>query len=238
MISQPAAQQPRRQLDADGRRRLVQVCGMVAVYGLCLFLAAGTLRWWNAWLYLGLFVFTILTGGLYVARKNPAIINERGRSSTKTKPFDRLFGRLTVPLGLGALVVAGLDHRFGWSSVPLWAQIAGFAGLLPGMWMPYWVMLVNAYAATTVRIETERGHHVITDGPYRFVRHPMYSAVILGYVFAPLAFGSWWMAIPAALLIALFIWRTANEDRALRLELPGYETYCEQTRYRLLPGVW
>jgi protein-S-isoprenylcysteine O-methyltransferase Ste14 len=110
--------------------------------------------------------------------------------------------------------------------------------MLPGMLVPYWVMAVNAYAATTVRVETERGQHVITTGPYHYVRHPLYSATALAYVFAPLAFGSWWMAIPSALLIALFIWRTANEDRTLLAELPGYTEYAQQTRYRLLPGIW
>ncbi len=225
-------------LNADGRRRLVQIFFMVVVYALFLFIPAGTLRWWNAWAYLGLFVLAILTAGLYVIRKHPAVVNERGRKSEKTKPFDKLFGRLTVPLALGAFVVAGLDFRFGWSEVPLWLQIAGFVGLLPSLFMPYWVMLVNAYAATTVRIETERGQHVISDGPYRTVRHPMYTTTILGCLFDPLAFGSWWMAVPTVLLVILFIWRTANEDRTLQEELPGYVAYTQQTRYRLLPGVW
>jgi protein-S-isoprenylcysteine O-methyltransferase Ste14 len=184
------------------------------------------------------FALSILTGGLYVARKNPAIINERGRASDKTKPFDKWFGRLSIPLALGAFVVAGLDARFGWSAVPLWLQIAAFAGMLPSFVMPYWVMLVNAYAATTVRVETERGQHVISDGPYRFVRHPMYSGVVLGYLLMPLALGSWWAAGPSWLLIILFVWRTAREDATLLAELPGYADYAQRTRYRLLPGVW
>ena len=237
-MSQLTVQQPQQQLDDNGRRRFVQVFGIVVVYAVCLFVAAGTLRWWNAWAYLGLFVFAILTGGLYVARQNPAIINERGRPSENTKPFDKLFGRLTIPLILGAFIIAGLDHRFGWSAVPLWLQIAGFSLLLPVNYMPYWVMLVNAYAATTVRVETERGQHVISDGPYRFVRHPMYSMVIVGYALAPLIFGSWWVAVPIGLIIGLFIWRTAREDATLLAELPGYADYAQKTRYRLLPGIW
>lgn len=237
-MSQSTTQPPRQGLNEDGRRRLVQVFAMVAVYALFLFVPAGTLRWWNAWGYLGLFVFSILTAGLYVARKHPEVINERGRSSEKTKPFDKVFAMLTLPPGLAAFVVAGLDFRFGWSAVPLWLQIAGFVGLLLPMFMPFWVMYINAYAATTVRIETDRGQHVISDGPYRFVRHPMYVTTILGWLFQPLAFGSWWMAVPTGLVAALFVWRTANEDRALCAELPGYEAYATQTRYRLVPGVW
>ncbi len=237
-MSQLSSTQPEQSLNADGLRRLVQVFAMVAIYALLLFISAGTLRWWNAWVYLGLFTFSILTAGLYVAREHPGIINERGRSSEKTKPFDKLFGLITIPLTLSAYVVAGLDHRFGWSAVPLWMQIAGFAALLPSFFMPYWVMYVNAYAATTVRVETERGHHVVTDGPYRYVRHPMYVGIIIGYLFGPPAFASWWMAVPTLALVMLFAWRTANEDRTLRAELPGYEEYAAQTRYRLLPGIW
>lgn len=237
-MTQIAAQPPEKGLNEYGRRRLVQVFGMVVVYALFLFVPAGTLRWWNAWAYLGLFAGAVLTVGLYVARKHPEIVNERGRPSEKTKPFDKVFAALTVPLGLGAFAVAGLDHRFDWSVVPLWMQIAGFVGLLPSVFMPYWVMAVNAYAATTVRVEVDRGHHVITDGPYRYVRHPMYIAVIVGCLFDPPAFGSWWMAIPTLLLGLLFIWRTANEDRALMEELPGYKAYATRTRYRLIPGIW
>jgi protein-S-isoprenylcysteine O-methyltransferase Ste14 len=237
-MAQMTAQRPRQRLNKDGHRRFVQVFGMLVIYALSLFVSAGDLRYWNAWAYLGLFAFSILTGGLYVARKNPATINERGRRSEKTKPFDKLFGRLTIPLVLGAFIVAGLDRRFGWSAVPLWLQIAAFVAMLPSFFMPYWVMLTNAYAATTVRVETERGQHVISDGPYRYVRHPMYSGILLGYGLLPLALGSSWAALPCFLLVGLFVWRTAREDATLLAELPGYSDYAQKTRYRLLPGVW
>lgn len=237
-MSQLITQQPRQHLNEDGRRRLVTVFGMVALFAALLFLSAGTLRWWNAWAYLGLYLAGVLIGGLTVARVNPEAINERGRKSEKTKPFDKLFAALTAPLHLSILVVAGLDFRFDATSLPLWAQILGFIGLLPGSIVPYWVMLVNAYAATTVRIETERGQHVITTGPYHTVRHPLYSATLLSYLFAPLAFDSWWVAVPVVLLIGLFVWRTAREDQTLQTELPGYTDYTQKTRYRLLPGVW
>ena len=161
-------------------------------------------------------------------RKHPASINERGRKSEKTKPFDKVFTALAAPLHLATLVVAGLDFRLAASAMPLWAEIAGFVGMLPGFIVPYWVMAVNAYAATTVRVETERGQHVITTGPYAIVRHPLYTATILGYLFAPLAFGSRWMAVPCVLLIGLFIWRTANEDRTLLAELPELGTLNRQ----------
>lgn len=231
-------EKPRERLNRDGRRRLVVVFGYVLFIGLVLFVSAGTLRWPAAWAYLLLYLGCILTAGLYVAYKRPAIVNERGRRSEATKPFDKIFTALAIPLTVAALVVAGMDFRFDASAMPLWLQIAGFALLLPGLLMPYWVMWVNAYAATTVRVETERGQRVITDGPYRYVRHPMYSTVVLGNLAIPLALGSWWMYVPTLLTAALFIWRTAREDATLLAELPGYTEYAGRTRYRLLPGVW
>lgn len=237
-MSQITATPQSQGLDENGRRRLVQVFITVLIYAVCLFIPAGTLRWPAAWAYLLLYLGSILTLGLYVARKHPEVVNERGRSSAETKPFDRLFGRLYIVAALGIYVVAGLDFRFGWSTMPLALQILGFVMQIPGAFMPYWVMLVNAHAATTVRVEVERGQTVVTTGPYAIVRHPMYSGMILSTLFFPLAMGSWWTYIPVIAAVGLVIWRTANEDRALHDELPGYRDYAAQTRYRLLPGVW
>ena len=237
-MSQISASSPARGLDENGRRRLVQVFFTVLVYAVCLFIPAGTLRWPAAWAYLLLYLGSILTLGLYVGRKHPEVVNERGRPSENTKPFDRLFGRLYIIAALGIYVVAGLDFRFGWSAMPLGLQVLGFAMQVPGALMPYWVMLVNAHAATTVRVELARGQTVVTNGPYALVRHPMYAGMIVSALFFPLAMGSWWTYIPVFGAIALVIWRTANEDRALHDELPGYRDYAAQTRYRLVPGVW
>lgn len=230
--------QPEPGLNADGRRRLVQVFATVLIYAVLLFVPAGTLRWPAAWVYLLLYLGSILTFGMYIARRHPQVVNERGRPSEQTKPFDRLFGRLYFVVALSIYIVAGLDYRFDWSAMPLALQIIGFAMQVPGAIMPYWVMLVNAYAATTVRVELDRGQTVVTTGPYAIVRHPMYSGMVLSALFFPLAMGSWWTYIPVLLAVALVIWRTANEDEALHNELPGYRAYAEQTRYRLLPGLW
>lgn len=233
------AEMPEREgLNADGRRRLVQVFVLVLIYAACLFIPAGTLRWWNACAYLGFFLLSICTAGLYLATKHPAIVNERGRKSQLTKDFDRLFARLYGALSLGAYVLAGLDFRLSWTGVALWAQVAAFAFLLPCMFVPYWVMWVNRYAATTVRVETDRGHTVVKAGPYHFVRHPMYAGMLLGSLFLPLALNSLWMYLPIAVMMALVIWRTVREDAALQAELPGYSAYVDQVHYRLMPGVW
>jgi protein-S-isoprenylcysteine O-methyltransferase Ste14 len=102
----------------------------------------------------------------------------------------------------------------------------------------WWVMATNTYLSEVVRIQEERGHRVIKDGPYQFIRHPMYFGVILAVLCVPLALGSWWSLIPAALIVILFIIRTALEDRTLQAELPEYKDYADVVRYRLFPGVW
>jgi protein-S-isoprenylcysteine O-methyltransferase Ste14 len=135
-------------------------------------------------------------------------------------------------------LVAGLDYRFGWSTVPLWLQIISLIMIVPGMVLPYWAMLVNNYLVVTVRVQQERDHRVVTGGPYHYVRHPMYVGIILSFLFTPLALGSWWALIPGGIAVAAIIARTSMEDKTLREELPGYVAYSEETRYRLLPGVW
>jgi protein-S-isoprenylcysteine O-methyltransferase Ste14 len=135
--------------------------------------------------------------------------------------------------------VAGLDAvRFGWAPLPLWAIYPGLVLFAVGASLVTWCASVNPHLERTVRIQTDREHRVITEGPYRFLRHPMYAGVILGNLAAPLILGSSWAFAVAFYDIALFTWRAALEDRTLRAELPGYAEFAQQTRYRLLPGLW
>ena len=156
----------------------------------------------------------------------------------KYQPFDKKFAKLYMPLPFLLPLVAGLDYRFGWSSMPFALQIIGFVGLFPATVLPYWAMAVNDYLTTTVRIQTDRGHQVCNKGPYRLVRHPMYVGAILSALCTPLLLGSWYALIVSLLITALFVWRTANEDKVLQKELTGYSDYAQRVRYRLLPGVW
>lgn len=136
------------------------------------------------------------------------------------------------------LVVAGFDFRFGWSAVPLPVIILAYIGVIPGLILPYWAMLVNKFLVPTVRLQEERDQYVVQDGPYRFVRHPMYTGVVLTFLTMPLALGSWWAFIPGGIALLAIIVRTALEDKTLQNELPGYVSYTKSTRYRLIPGVW
>jgi len=201
--------------------------------------AAGRLDWWRGWLYAGMIVAMLLVNMSIVTRRNPQLIAERWKERSDTKGFDKvLVSAYTVSL-MVMVVVAGLDAgRFGWSTVPaalLWVGVAGFVlGDVPVVL----ALSENPHLEATVRIQTDRGHRVVTTGPYRVVRHPMYSGLIVSLVSWPLVLGSLWAYAPLAATIVLLVVRTALEDRTLQRELPGYAEYARTTRFRLVPGVW
>jgi len=230
---------PKPSLDRSGVKRIVQVVSGTLLFAVVLFLSAGRLDWPMAWAYVSswfvaLLAMTVIDGG-----KNPGLINERGRKSANTKRWDKVLMAIYAPMPFIILAVAGLDAgRFGWSSMPFALQIVGLAMMVPAFIMPTWAMVTNPFLATTVRIQNDRGHHVITTGPYQVVRHPTYVGTILTWLSTPLILGSWWAMIPSGLCILLFVVRTALEDKTQREELPGYAEYAQRVRYRLLPGVW
>ena len=226
----------RARLNHNGARLFLGIAVYTIAQAAVLFLSAGTWRWPAAWAYLGIYVACYAVGLTWVAMVNPAVINERGRRADNIEAFDRRFHRLMPLLIFGGLALGGLDFRFGWSAMPLALHAAGLALVVIALVLAVWVLATNAYAARVVRLQD--GQRVISNGPYRLVRHPMYSGTVLAWVGSALALGSWWMLIPAAAGIALFVWRTRHEDATLQEKLPGYAEYTRQTRYRLLPGVW
>lgn len=223
-------------IDRNGVRLFAGMTFFIAAQAAVLFIVAGTMRWPAAWAYLGLTILCYAVGLAWVASVNPAVINERGRRSSNTEDFDRRFHRIMPLIVFGAPAIGGLDHRFGWSAVPVALQVAGLVLMIPALATAVWVLATNAFAARVVRMQ--EGHQVVTTGPYRFVRHPMYSGTLLVLFASALALGSWWMLIPAALGTVLFVWRTAQEDATLIEKLPGYREYARQTLYRLIPGIW
>jgi protein-S-isoprenylcysteine O-methyltransferase Ste14 len=176
----------------------------------------------------------------YGRSHSPRSGSSRARWRRKdTKPFDKVFLATYMPFVVTQPAVAGMDAvRFHWSSLPFGCVYIGAALYLLAMALIAWVLCTNPYAETSVRIQRDRGHTVITTGPYRFVRHPMYVGAILMYVTTPLVWGSLWALAVGGVIAVLFLVRTALEDKTLRRELPGYEDYASRTRYRLLPGVW
>ena len=220
-------------------RYFVSRAAIVALFGAVLLIAAGRFGWSRGWAYLGFVLFGEALSEAIVMVANPAVLNQRGTLMlSDTKTFDKVFLALWPLIGCSSAVVAGLDQRFGWSSLPFETVYAGAVLTALGFAVGTWAMAVNVYFEPTVRIQTERGHQVVMAGPYRIVRHPGYVGAILGGLAAPRFLGSAWMFVPAAGVVLLFVGRTALEDVALQRELPGYQAYAQRTPYRLLPGLW
>jgi protein-S-isoprenylcysteine O-methyltransferase Ste14 len=219
--------------------RFAQLLVEFALFGVVLFVAAGTVAWPNAWAFLGLSLLLVAANGAYVLPRNPELIVERGRRHAGTRTFDTVVTSVYTVFYLGLFVVAGLDaQRFGWAPLSWgWAVLGGV--MLVASDVPVVAaMAVNPYLETTVRIQQERGHEVIMSGPYRYVRHPMYVGMLVQVPATALLLGSAWALLPALSAAVALVVRTALEDRTLLRDLPGYPEYALRTRYRLVPGVW
>jgi protein-S-isoprenylcysteine O-methyltransferase Ste14 len=219
---------------------LLQNSFFVIVMGALLFATAGTLHWPAAWVYLATSAVIGPACGLWLCRKDPALLAERMRPTFQAgqPASDKAFMLVFVLVALVWLVAIGLDYRMQASSMPLALQALGLAMYLVSTGFIMWVFRENSFAAPIVRVQAERHHHVISSGPYAFVRHPMYSGVMLFFVGVPLLLGSWWGVAIAPVFAILFAVRSGIEERALRAGLPGYADYTARVRYRLLPGIW
>jgi len=202
-------------------------------------LASGRLDWGRLWLLAGLQLAMMVVNLPIIAARNPELLEERFQKRGDTKGFDKAFAALAFLTLLGTLVVAGLDAgRFGWTELPAWTIALGVALHALGDVPVVWALSTNKHLEATVRIQKDRAHHVVTGGPYRYVRHPMYTGMLVMFAGWPLVLGSAWTYLPLAAFAAVLIWRTSREDRTLRAELQGYADYASHTRFRLLPHVW
>ncbi|KAA3642937.1 MAG: isoprenylcysteine carboxylmethyltransferase family protein [Chloroflexi bacterium] len=233
------AQTQKATLNKDGVKRIITVFAVIFLYGVLLFASAGRLTWIWAWVYLGIYTAVLVVNAVVILRTNPEVVNERGRTPEDQKGWDKIIVRIFTSLTLASMILAGLDAgRFGWSSMPLWLHLAAIPVAVFAYIIIIWTMMHNDFLSQKVAVQTERGHTVASTGPYRYVRHPMYTSMMLGSMATPLILGSWWMYIPVVLSILVFIIRTALEDRTLQEELDGYQAYAQTVRYRLIPGVW
>ena len=221
-------------------RLIVRMAILAALFGLALFGLAGRLDWLAGWLFWIGYVAYMVGASLWTYRHDPDLLWERSRSySQQVSPGQKVLLALMMATILTGLGVAALDAgRFGWSAVALPVQIAGWLGVLVGLGFMLWALATNTYASTVVRIQAERSHTVITAGPYRYMRHPMYVGLLFLAGCTPLALGSVLALLPGGAFAALVVIRTHAEDRMLRRDLPGYAEYAQRVRYRLLPGVW
>jgi protein-S-isoprenylcysteine O-methyltransferase Ste14 len=218
-------------------KRMIQVVVQFLILAVLLFVSAGRLDWGWAWTYLGVSVGILAVNVLVMP---PELIAERGKGRKgDVKRWDRIVTAISIFPALGAPIIAGLDERLGWSPrLALAIHLVGLVLLALGQGLFTWSMVSNKFFSTAVRIQMEREHTVATGGPYRYVRHPGYVGFIVSAFAMPLALGSLWALVPAAVTFCLFVVRTALEDRMLQEELDGYRDYATQVRYRLLPGIW
>jgi len=211
------------------------------IFGAVLFGLAGRLDWTMGWVTLLAYGVTYILVLLVIPVEQELTQERQLAPKVDTPWWDKLIatvGSLVFPLGF--LVVAGLDQRNGWTTadMPVWLQVGGATALILGILFASWAMAENRFYARYVRIQEERGHAVVSGGPYRFVRHPGYvgtGAICLGM---PLGLGSLWALALGASFVVLMVIRTALEDRYLQANLPGYTDYARRVRYRLLPGIW
>jgi len=213
---------------------------VTVLLAVVLFASAGRVDVPMLWVYLAVHSGAQLATSLLVFRQNRDLLEERQRPGQGAKAWDRVILRIYFWLTLALFVVAGLDvGRFHWSdTVPLLVQVVALVGFALSFAFGIWAMAVNNFYSRIVRIQRDRGQYVVTEGPYRYVRHPSYISSILSWVCAALALGSWLALVPVVLIAATFTVRTALEDKTLQKELAGYEEYAQRVRYRLLPGVW
>jgi protein-S-isoprenylcysteine O-methyltransferase Ste14 len=210
-------------------------------YGVVLFLPAGRLDWVWGWVMLASVAVGLVGQVVVLVPINPSLLieRERGLRAEGAKRWDVWVAGLATVAWMIGWIVAGLDFRWGWSEpVPLALHLVGVVVTAFGWTMFLWAMGANAFFAEAVRIQEDRGHTVVTDGPYRVVRHPGYVGSISMGIATPLLLGSYWAIIPTVLAVGCFVLRTALEDRTLQEELDGYKEYALRTRYRLLPGIW
>ncbi|MGQ9627488.1 MAG: methyltransferase family protein [Anaerolineae bacterium] len=207
----------------------------VPILGAMFFLPAGTLLYWEAWVYMGVLFIPMSVFAAYLLRYNPTLLERRLKMREK-EPQQRRIIAVSMVVLLAAFLLPGFDKRFGWSSVPIWLVIAADAVVLLGYLLFALTLRENEYASRTVEVEQQQ--RVITTGPYSLVRHPLYLATVLMFGFSPLALGSYWALIPVVLFPVVLLARILNEEKMLLRDLNGYADYCKVVRYRLIPGIW
>jgi protein-S-isoprenylcysteine O-methyltransferase Ste14 len=204
---------------------------------LALFLSAGTIAYWQAWGYLGVAIATSVPLTLYIIN-DPILLENRMKAgpAAEQRRIQKIIVLLAGVPGVAMFIIPGLDHRFGWSNVPLWLSIVGDILILASMWMAYRVFKENSFGSATVKIAKDQ--KLISTGPYAIVRHPMYSSAAVYFIGMALALGSFWGLIPAILTVLALVARLLDEEKFLAQNLQGYTQYRDRVRWRLIPVIF
>ena len=222
-------------LDARAWLALAIVAGVMCAL---LFGTAGTTQYWQAWIYISIFLGASVLTTLYLMKKDRALLARRMRGGPmfEKEGTQRIIMVFTSLGFIALLVVPALDHRFGWSAVPVWGVVLGEALVAIGFYFIFLVYRENSFTAATIEVAT--GQKVIATGPYAVVRHPMYASGLLYMLGTPLALGSYWGFLALAAMTPFLLWRLLDEERILARDLPGYAEYRQRVRHRLVPMVW
>ncbi|WP_458759808.1 methyltransferase family protein [Afipia sp. TerB] len=222
----------------NARKALASLLKSLIVMGAMLFLLAWSLRYVEGWIFLAMLGTLSAAIILYLEKHDPALLARRMKAgpADEKEPSQKRIQFVTSIVGILIVAVPGLDHRWNWSDMPTPVVALGFAGFALGYLIVFLVFRENTY--TSGIIEVADNQKVISTGPYAWVRHPMYTGANLCFLSMPLALGSWWALIPAAVECVLVGVRAVDEEKFLKTNLPGYRDYCDKVRYRLIPGVW
>ena len=220
------------------RASLAGLAFLVLVLAGALFLPAGTVRYWRAWVWLAVFVGAVLAITLHLLRRDRDLLRRRlvAGPVAEARPLQRALQALASGAFVAVFVLAGLDRRLGWSSVPAAVSLVADAVVAAGLAVVFLVFRENSHASAVV--EVSAGQRVVSTGPYRHVRHPMYSGALLLLFATPFALGSLTALLPVLALAGVIVARLRDEEQLLARELPGYEAYRREVRYRLVPGLW
>ena len=241
MSTHKKAKHPTRKADHDSGflKTLMSVIGLTVILSATLFLSAGRLDWVIAWVYMGARVGVAAVSMFMISSKYPGLLDERFQPGEGVEVWDKALSSITTILLIITLIMAGLDMRFGWSPlIPTAIQLVALAIWLLGDVFSKWGAVSNRFYSRIVRIQKDRNHTVVKDGPYRYVRHPGYAGALVAGFATPFVLSSLWALVPIGTMTFLLVIRTALEDKTLLEELPGYTEYAQETRYRLVPGVW
>jgi protein-S-isoprenylcysteine O-methyltransferase Ste14 len=222
-------------------KALLEVLAEFAVFAALLFVSAGTLLWPAGWAFIAIFFSFAVAIVLWLARKEPELLAERMSSPMQSgQPlWDKVFVVAVMVLFVAWLILMPMDAvRFGWSDVPDWLQILGALGVVLSFYIMFLTFRENAFLAVVVKVQEERGQSVVSTGPYRYIRHPMYASTFLFFPGSALLLGSWWGLLLCVALLGLLVWRIPLEERMLENGLAGYDEYARKVRYRLIPRVW
>jgi protein-S-isoprenylcysteine O-methyltransferase Ste14 len=220
------------------RKALVGLMQLTFTLFVLVFLPAGSIRYWQGWICLLVFFACATAITLFLMRTNPALLARRTKAGTlaEQEKIQKVIQSFAAVAFVAIFVVSALDHRYGWSSVPLVFEIAGDVLIILGFSFVWWVFKVNSFTSGVIEVAAEQ--EVITHGPYAIVRHPMYLGSLVMLLGIPLSMGSWWGLLTIVGMVLVIVWRLLDEERFLARNLAGYAGYTSEVKYRLAPFIW